>query len=262
MKLSFRKTGTGNPLIILHGLYGSGDNWYSIARSLDHKYTVYLVDQRNHGNSPHDPEMNYDVLTDDLRRFFEDNQLKKACLMGHSMGGKVAMHFALKYPGMVERLVVVDIALRNYSDAESNEQIGMHQDIIETLSGLDIMKDSRTEIDGLLAEKIKSKAIRQFLLKNLKRNEEGTGFIWQINIMALNDNLEDLLENVAIEDSTFENPVLVIGGNKSGYIEKDDPEKFRSHFPNVQIEMLDAGHWVHADQPEKFTALLTSFLDC
>ncbi len=263
MKLHFRKIGEGKPLIILHGLYGSGDNWYSIARELSHQYCVYLPDQRNHGSSPHDPEMNYEVLTRDLLQFIDDEHLEKVCLMGHSMGGKVGLLFTMKFPERVERLIVVDISLRNYNSTGSfHEQASVHQHIIDALTELDIDSETRTEIDDRLSAKIDSKAVRQFLLKNLKRSDDGSRFVWQLNLLSLADNLELLMDNVAVPGQTLSVPLLAIGGQRSGYIDSDDIEEFRKYFTDFRIEMLNTGHWVHAEEPELFISLIRDFLSC
>jgi esterase len=257
MQLHFRKLGSGPPLIILHGLYGSGDNWYSIGRALSKNFTIYLVDLRNHGLSPHDAVFNYEVMTADLEEFFTDIAIEKACVLGHSMGGKVAMNFALKHQTQVEKLVIIDIALRSYSQSPQFEQ---HKKIIEALRHLAIdTNPSRLAIDDELAITIPQASIRQFLLKNLKRNESNK-FYWGFNLEALRNNMTELLQNIDTGNSHFKNPVLVIRGINSGYITDSDLNTFHHIFSAMRIEDFETGHWVHAEQPEKLITLLLDFL--
>ena len=160
MQLNFKKLGTGKPLIILHGLFGSADNWFSISKELKDNFTLYLVDQRNHGDSPQSEEWNYDVMVEDLRELMDAEGLKKAFLMGHSMGGKTVMNFALKYPERVEKLIVADIAPRFYAIH--------HTSILEGLNALDLHEiQSRKEADDELAKYIPEIGVRQFLRKSL-----------------------------------------------------------------------------------------------
>lgn len=261
MKLFFRKSGKGCPLIILHGLYGSGDNWFTIGRKLSNHFTVYLVHQRNHGLSPHHPDFNYEIMTADLEELFEDEKIESACLMGHSMGGKVAMNFTLRHPDKVKKLVVIDIALRNYIlTGKFAPQAIQHQKIVKALSELQINhSDNRSDIDKELSKDIPEKPIRQFLLKNLKRNDQGN-FYWGLNLMAIEDNLQSLLIGVNTTQSKFLGPVLVIRGTKSGYISNSDKEEFAQFFPAVIFHDFDAGHWIHGEKPEELIQLLLQFL--
>jgi pimeloyl-ACP methyl ester carboxylesterase len=161
----------------------------------------------------------------------------------------------------VKHLIVIDIALRNYAPADNiAQQAIMHQKIIKTLSELDISVNSRSDADKQLGKTIESPAIRRFLLKNLKRNDAGTGFYWQLNLMALADNLEYLLDNVAIGGRQFENPVLVINGNKSGYISQEDHGEFHEYFTNCTILSFNTGHWVHAEEPDRLLEEVKRFL--
>ena len=263
IKLHFTKLGEGCPLIVLHGLYGSGTNWHNIGKALSSYFTVYLLDQRNHGESPHDPDLNYEAMTDDLREFMDNEKLDSACLLGHSMGGKVAMNFALNYPDRVDKLVVIDIALRSYREdfiGGQTLQSTIHQKIVRALSGLDIdFIETREEADKQLARDLPQRAVRQFLLKNLKRKGNGE-FYWGLNLEAVKANLFQVLDKVERSGKTFGKPVLVINGSKSGYITEQDKKEFRETFPAVRIEDLDAGHWVHVEQPEELIKLLTQFL--
>lgn len=261
MKLEFKKFGQGNPLFIIHGLYGSGDNWFTIGRNLMDRFTIYLVDLRNHGNSPHDPAISYDLMTTDLEELFESEKITKANLMGHSLGGKVVMNFALKYPGKVEKLVVIDVALRSYSAQGSiAPQTLQHQKIIKALASLDItVTDERNAIDQQLSNEISSKTLRQFLLKNLKRYENGA-FYWGLNIDAIQRNMLNLMDSVKVAGRKFNGSVLIIRGTKSGYISDTDYTDFLQVFPAAKIEDFETGHWVHAEQPDRLIRLLKEFL--
>ena len=237
MKLNFKKTGTGKPLVILHGLFGSADNWFSIAKELEKDFTLYLVDQRNHGDSPHSEEWNYGVMVEDLKELIDEEGLDRIYLMGHSMGGKTAMNFAVEYPERVDRLIVADIAPRYYEVH--------HQTILEGLNSikLDQIK-SRKEADDQLAKYIDEVGIRQFLLKSLGRNSEG--FVWKINLPVITENIEEVGEELD-SDGKYEGPTLFLGGSNSNYIRQEDLPDILEHFPNYQIEFVqDAGHWLLA----------------
>lgn len=261
MVLHFRKMGKGCPLIVLHGLYGSGDNWFSIGRALSQHFKVYLVDQRNHGQSPHHPEHNYKVLATDLEEFIHSQNLEKVCIMGHSMGGKVAMNFTLQHPEKVLKLVVIDIALRSYAtEAHTSNQLANHKKIISALAALDIdFAETRDEIDKQLARYISQKALRQFLLKNIARDKAGD-FYWNLNIDALKNNLLLLLDGIEFSTRHFSGPVLVISGINSAYINEDDRTDFQKAFPNMEFVELSAGHWIHAEKPEMLISKLLEFL--
>jgi esterase len=257
MQLHFRQLGTGPSLIILHGLYGSGDNWFSVGRELSKYFTVYLIDLRNHGQSLHDPDFSYSLMTSDLEEFFISKKIEKASIMGHSMGGKVAMSFALKNPSKTEKLVVVDIALRSYQNAP---QLIQHRQIIEALCNLDISSQlSRNEIDHELARAIPHLSVRQFLLKNLKRNSKNE-FYWSLNLVVLKNKISALLQEIDTSGAPFEKPTLIVRGIKSDYISEVDLNDFRKVFPKYKLEDFFTGHWVHAEQPEKLINILIDFL--
>jgi len=261
MVLGFRKTGSGEPLIILHGLYGSGQNWFSIAQALSHSFTVYLVDLRNHGSSPHAPEHNYDVMTRDLESFIDDQKLTRAYILGHSMGGKVAMKYTLLHPERVSGLVVVDIAMRSYAMGEDfSPQLLVHQKIISALASLDLdFAETRDEIDKQLAQQLPQRSLRRFLLKNVKRDKKGK-FVWGLNLNVLKENLQTLLDSVGIPGQIYSGPVLVISGMQSGYIRQEDHRDFSEAFPAVEFIEIDAGHWVHAEKPQELIRVLLKFL--
>jgi len=264
MNLFFRKLGTGEPLIILHGLFGSSDNWYTAGKALSEHFEVYLIDQRNHGNSPHDALHTYAAMADDLNDFMIGHKLEHASLIGHSMGGKVALAFGLKYPRKVNKMVVVDISPFAY-EVKTLSGPYSHKQIIKTLQTIDLkaIKD-RSSAEKQLGALIRSPAIRQFLLKNLKRTEDG--FQWALNLEALDRNLEEIYANVWDVDRMPHSevpvfPILFIKGGKSDYIRERDQAAIRQYLPWAEIRVIeDAGHWVHADQPDQLLLLVTSFL--
>jgi pimeloyl-ACP methyl ester carboxylesterase len=251
MKLNFRKTGSGQPLVILHGLFGSADNWFSIARELEKDFTLYLVDQRNHGDSPHSDEWNYRVMVKDLLELFEDEGLSEVFLMGHSMGGKTAMNFALAHPRRVKKLIVADIAPRYYSVH--------HQRILEGLNAISLSEiKSRKDADDQLAQYIVEPGIRQFLLKSLGRDKNG--FAWKINLPVITKNIEEVGKALP-EDRKYKGPTLFLAGANSNYIQQSDLPDILDHFPNYEIEFIaDAGHWLHAEKPEAVIQQVRQFL--
>lgn len=252
MELFYRHLGKGKPLIILHGLFGSSDNWMTIARALSEKYQLFIPDQRNHGQSFHSEEFNYQVIVADLMNFIKMHNIVNPYIMGHSMGGKVGMQFAVRYPDFLDKLVVVDIAPKTYE---------VHHDII--LEGLqsitiDTLK-SRSEADQALAAYVPQVWIRNFLLKNLARNPEGS-FRWKINLKVIMENIEGIVEGLDA-NFTFYKPVLFIDGEKSTYIKKDDLPLIDRIFPdNRVVTIKDAGHWVHAEKTEEFLDIVNRFL--
>jgi esterase len=263
MDLFFRKSGTGDPLIILHGLYGSSDNWYSIARELDNEHTIYLIDQRNHGNSPHHPEHNYPVLSHDLYEFMVNHHLDKSIIMGHSMGGKTALAFGLKYPEMVHKMIVVDISPLGYDKLSAGAD---HEKIILALQFVEpALIVSREDADKKLQRFITSLSVRQFLLKNLKRTTDGK-FRWGLNIQVLAENMPAIFagvihENITDPRSIPQFPLLFIKGEYSGYITNRDEESIRHFFPWAELVVISkTGHWVHAEQPKAFLKAVNDFL--
>lgn len=268
LKLFFRETGTGTPLIILHGLYGMSNNWLSIARELAHHFRVIIPDMRNHGHSPHDQEHSYMAMREDILLLFEDLKIKNAILMGHSMGGKTAMFFAAKYPENLSRLIVVDISpcdLRNSSRGNIHEL--QHKNILDTLLKLDLKHlQSREEADRALSSTIASLPVRQFLLKNLHRRSDGT-FTWLLNLKTLSESLSSILEGLhpgmdPEEKFPVEVPTLFIKGELSHYIEPEDEESIRNLFPRSVLAVIyEAGHWVHAEQPKRFLETIRNFIE-
>jgi len=250
MKLFFRESGQGEPLIILHGLFGSSDNWYTHAKTFASHFKVYLVDQRNHGQSPHSDEFNYKALTLDLEEFMTEHAIEKPILLGHSMGGKTAMNFAVKNPDKLSKLIVVDIVPKYYPVH--------HDQILEGLESVDLkIVQSRTEADQLLSKYVPEPDVRQFLLKNLSRTE--SGFEWKINIKGIGKNIEQIGE--ALEyPGTFSGPTLFIKGAKSNYYKSGDEVSIKTIFPQAEIKSIDTGHWVQAEKPQEFAQMVLTFL--
>ncbi len=254
MKLIHKIYGTGQPLIIMHGLFGSGDNWRSIARMMEPHYQSIVVDMRNHGRSPHDPEMNFQVMADDILELMTDLKLEKVSLLGHSMGGKVAMQFSFLHPDLVEKLIVVDIAPKYYPPH--------HDVVIEAIESIDPKQlTDRMEAENAMARFLgNDQATIQFLMKNLARLPEG-GFEWKPNMPVIIDAYYHLMEDVSPTEP-FSGPVLFIRGEKSRYILDEDIPQIKTLFPNSSLVTISgAGHWVHADAPEMFTKAVLAFLN-
>ncbi|WP_210490046.1 alpha/beta fold hydrolase [Rufibacter aurantiacus] len=253
MELNYKVLGEGQPLLILHGLFGTLDNWQTLGRELSKTYKVYLVDLRNHGRSPHTPEFSYQLMTDDLVEFFDQHQLQDAYLIGHSMGGKVSMNFALQHSERLSKLLIADIAPKAYPPH--------HDDIIAGFRSIDLNTiQNRQEADDQLAQKVEDFGTRMFLLKNLYRKDDNT-FGWRLNLNAIEQNLDKILGNVESE-TPFTKPTLFLRGGNSRYIKPEqDLPQIQSLFPNATIQTIEnAGHWLHAEQPQEFYRLTMEFL--
>lgn len=264
MQLHYTVKGTGPALIILHGLYGQGDNWLNIANELVDKFTVYLIDQRNHGRSPHSPFHSYEDLSHDIRGFCNEHEIRDCYLLGHSMGGKTAMTFTLQYPGIVKKLVVVDISPFSYLDQQGfSGQIAFHQRILETFKKTPLIGQSdRAGIEEKFARGIPNPEIRKFLLKNLRRNPDGS-FFWQLNTGAITSSLNQIIDTIPpVKTGTRSHiPVLFIKGGISPYIATDDMQAIPDVFPNAVFKTIEnTGHWVHAEEPSQFILLVREFL--
>ena len=269
MELFFRKYGeAAPPLVIVHGLYGASDNWVSIARDLSDRFEVFVVDQRNHGQSPHAAQHDYPSMREDLREFMDLQGIKKAVLIGHSMGGKTVMSFAEAWPERVQALISVDIAPKSYRNlALASRTAANHTSMIDAMMKLDLSKiESREDADQALATSIGSERIRSFLLKNLRR-ENGGGFQWRINLEAISNNLEAIFEGmdreaIAARDGITGFPALFISGGNSEYIRTTDLQLIRDIFPTAEVVSVPgAGHWVHAEQPALLVKTIRYFLD-
>lgn len=245
--------GRGNPFVILHGFLGMGDNWKTLGKQFSEAgYEVHLVDQRNHGRSFHDSEFNYEVLAEDLKKYCNHYKLKNIILLGHSMGGKTAMLFAAKYPEMVKKLIIADIAPRFYP---------IHHDIIlEGLASLDFNNlKSRTEADKQLTKYVSEFGIRQFLLKNLYWVEKGKLGL-RINLDVLIKNIAEVGEALPIH-LKFDGDTLFLRGDRSEYIGANDERLIKMQFPNASISTVSkSGHWLHAENPKEFYQFVMNFI--
>jgi esterase len=254
MKLYHKSYGTGDPVIILHGMFGLGDNWRTIARLMEAEYQCILVDLRNHGRSPHDDVMNYEVMADDILELMQDLDLDDAVLLGHSMGGKVAMQFATAYPEMTEKLIVVDIAPKQYPSH--------HDKVIDAIEAIhpDSLK-SRDEAETILREYLgQDESTVQFIMKNLSRKPE-EGFEWKPNMPGIIAAYDQLMQDITAMHP-YLGPVIFIKGEHSNYITEEDMPMVHQLFPEASLVTIPAaGHWVHADNPVLFTQTILSFLN-
>jgi len=252
MKLYSQKIGSGDPFLILHGLFGSSDNWLTIAKQLSENYSFHILDARNHGKSPHTNEFGYDNMAMDVREYIQDHNLKNIVLMGHSMGGKTAMKIALEYPMRVTKLIIADIAPKKYSI--------IHNHIIEALLSIKTtILESREQADFQLSQTIKSSTLRKFLLKNLYRDENNT-LKWRINLDAICSNLETLGEQVS-SSQKFDKGTLFLRGELSDYITPEDEAEIISLFPKAKIRSVPrATHWLHAENSVEFIKEIKEFL--
>ena len=249
MKLEFRTYGEGAPIIILHGLFGASDNWMSVAKLLADSYKVYLVDQRNHGNSGHSNEWTYDAMAEDLKQFITDHEIKNPILMGHSMGGKTVMKYSFKYPSTFKKMIVVDIGPKYYPVH--------HRTILDGLLSINLSElSSRGDADKILANYVPEAPVRQFLLKNLKRT--GDSYEWKVNLKVINDKIENVGEELT---GKYDGEVLFVNGANSDYIKKEDWNDILSKYPNATLTTINgAGHWVHAEKPEEFIEEIQEFI--
>ncbi len=245
--------GEGQPMIILHGFLGMGDNWKTLGNKFaEAGYEVHLIDQRNHGRSPHTNEMSYPVMAKDIKEYCEKNHLENIILLGHSMGGKVAMFAAVDFGSLIEKLVVVDISPKYYSPH--------HQEILDALTALEEKAfTSRGEAEDFLADYIEDEGTRLFLLKNLYR-KNGKILSLRLNLEVLKEKVNEVGEALPA-GKQFDKPVLFIKGGRSNYITSEDKPLIELHFPNAQIkEISGAGHWVHAEKMNEFYKEIVNFI--
>lgn len=251
MKLNYKREGEGEPLIIIHGLFGSLDNWQTLGKKFAEDFDTILIDQRNHGHSPHSDDFDYDVMANDLIELVEDLKLEKVNIVGHSMGGKTAMRMAQLRPDLINKLVVVDIGPKGYP---------MHHDtILEGLHAIDFsVVKSRGQANEAISPFIEDDGVKQFLLKNLYWKEKGV-LDWRINLPVITANMGKIIGQLPADEVTV--PTLFIRGEKSNYIIEDDYTAIFMQFPNSDIETIyNAGHWIHAENPFDFYNLVIAFL--
>lgn len=252
MRLNFQARGDGPALIILHGFLGSSDNWRATAQRLAASFRVLTLDLRNHGLSPHDAMMSYPIMAEDVLDFLDQQNLDCAHLLGHSMGGKVAMQVATTQPARIEKLIVVDIAPKGYPPS--------HERMLAALGNLDLRSfKSFGEIDAALAPDIPSADVRRFLMKNLSREGEG-GFRWRIDLEAITRNYTELANPIEPK-FPFTKPACFIRGGRSEYLAENDFPLIESLFPCASfVTIPHAGHWIHVDAAEDFSKTVTAFL--
>lgn len=248
--IHYKIYGDGRPVLIIHGLFGTLDNWKSFSNLMTESYQVIAVDLRNHGRSFWSDDFNYELLANDISELLEHLNIDKIDILGHSMGGKVAMQFANQFPESVSKLVIVDIGYKEY--------VPSHLEIFDAV--LNMRPDqinSRKEADDILRESIPNNSIRMFLLKSLSRNSEG-GYKWKTNFRALYNHYPDVL--ISIDISQIERPILFIKGQHSNYITQEDIQTFESLNENFEIVTLPCGHWVHAELPKELFHQIDTFL--
>lgn len=259
VELYHRISGEGEPLILLHGLFGSLDNLGVIARGLQDKWQIHGLDQRNHGKSPHAATMTYPEMADDVLAYMDAQGLAKAWVLGHSMGGKVAMQLALKAPDRIAGIIVADISPVTYKPR--------HDHVLEGLKAVDTKSlSSRQDADSALSEHVEEAGVRQFLLKNLapvpagEKEESGARYRWRLNLPVIDQSYADL--SAAPEgDGPYEGPVLFIKGADSAYIQTRHRDAIAKLFPNADLKVIEGtGHWLHAEKPDTFVALCRRFL--
>jgi pimeloyl-ACP methyl ester carboxylesterase len=252
LRLHFQSLGRGEPLVVLHGLFGSGDNWHGFAQRFATRFRVFLPDARNHGLSPHDREMSYALMAEDVSEMMAEQGIGPAHMLGHSMGGKTAMQLALSEGKLVRSLVVVDIAPRAYAPC--------HEHILEALCALELAHyRDRRQIEEALAQAVPDLIVRRFLLKSLSRDASG-GFRWKLGLEEIRENYPRLNEALA-GGRAWNGSCLFVRGGDSDYVSEDDQSAIRGLFPAARFEAIPgAGHWVHADAPDQFEALVGSFL--
>lgn len=253
MKLHFREQGQGAPLLILHGLFGSSDNWLTIAKQLALNFHVYIIDQRNHGQSPHSNEWNYTVMAQDIEDFCKQQNLTQVNIVGHSMGGKTVMKMAELFPQRIKKMMVIDIAPRYYPVH--------HQAIISALKSVNFDEVvTRKQAEEVLQNSIDDNGTRQFLLKNLFWISEGK-LGWRFNLEVISNHIEIVGEATPAELNKKSNiRTLFIKGAKSDYIKSGDEELIKELYPDSElITIPQAGHWVHAENPSALLAVMGDF---
>ena len=254
MKLHSKKYGDkGQDLIVIHGLFGMSDNWSTLGRKFSKRFKVHLIDLRNHGRSPHSRDFNYDVMCEDLIEYIEDYNIKKPLVIGHSLGGKVAMKLAFTHAEILEKLLIADISPRRYNT-------DFHENLLKILYSLPLEDfERREDIEEILAETFENRGMRLFLMKNLFRNEHNK-FAWRFNIDVLLEKVSNIQEAEFI-NSKCNVPTLFIRGGDSNYVTSEDEIIIKKHFTNFSISTIEgAGHWLHAEKPDLFYDEVIKFI--
>ena len=243
--------GSGQPLLILHGFLGMSDNWKTLGNKYAEDFEVHLIDQRNHGRSFHSNEFSYNLLVEDLKNYIDFHKLDNCILLGHSMGGKTAMQFALTYPELISKLIIADIAPKTYP--------AHHQYILKALSEVDFsIQKSRKEIEAILSSYIKENGVVQFLMKNVYRKNKQQ-LAYRFNLPILLNKYNEVVTTFNTT-KTFAKPSLFLKGSNSNYITTEDSILINSNFTNAKIEEIsNAGHWLHAENPQEFYSKTMQF---
>ncbi|MFC3853871.1 alpha/beta fold hydrolase [Salinispirillum marinum] len=251
MKLHYRTQGDGEPVIIIHGLFGDGLNWGGVSRILKDHFRLILPDMRNHGRSPHNNDIRYTTMAADIAALMDDLNLPKAHIVGHSMGGKIAMTFALQHPERVSSLTVVDIAPKRYPIRHRDVFAGL-------LAVVEAKPQTRQDAEAILQEHIQTTDVRTFILKNLERTDQG--FQWRINWQALYGHYEDLAD-FPVESGKYTGPTQFLVGELSDYVSKEDQPTITGLFPNAKGRIVGGtGHWLHAEKPELVAEWIRKFI--
>ncbi len=255
MQLFYREFGAGQAVVILHGLFGQSDNWVTVGRRIADQFHVFIPDQRNHGQSPRAAIHSFPSMADDLAEFIEEHNIQNPILVGHSMGGKVAMTYALENPDKIRKLVVIDISPRKYPERIT------HTQVITQMLGIELANiKTRGEVEKILELRIEDPRVRMFIMKNLYYKIHGK-LAWRLNIEAINQSMDLLFDGIQSE-SQYKGPALFIRGGKSDYVPDADIPLITSMFPEVVLKTISgASHWVHADAPEELCFLLSNFLE-
>lgn len=254
MELAYREYGSGQPLIILHGLFGQSDNWNTLAKRFAEKgFRVFAVDQRNHGLSPHSTEWDYHVMASDLNEFITFHDLKDPILLGHSMGGKTVLFYDLLYPKVAKKIIVVDIAPRAYEPH--------HEAVLKALNAVDFTEiNTRKEAEAILNEYISDFGTKQFLLKNIYWKEDASKqMAWRFDLRTITEKYDNI--GVEVPQGLSDTPALFIRGDKSNYITDTDEKHISARFSDYKLETVNnSGHWVHAEQPDAFFNDVMAFI--
>ncbi len=254
MKLAYREFGEGQPLIILHGLFGQSDNWNTLAKRFgENGFKVYTLDQRNHGLSHHSDVWDYKVMAEDLKEFIDEHQLQNVILLGHSMGGKTVLFFEQMFPQLASKLIIADISPRAYEPH--------HDSVLKALNAVDVTDiNTRKEAEAILGDYISDFGTKQFLLKNIFwKEDESKQMAWRFNLKTITSEYNNIGVSVPFFYSDTE--TLFIKGEKSDYITNKDEEDIASRFSNYQLKTIaKSGHWVHAEQPDAFFNCVMDFI--
>lgn len=254
MKLAYREFGSGQPLIILHGLFGQSDNWNTLAKRFgENGFKVFTVDQRNHGLSHHDDEWDYRVMAMDLKEFIDTHQLNNVIILGHSMGGKTVMFFEQMFPNLAQKIIIADIAPRAYEPH--------HDSVLKALNAVDFTEiNTRKDAENILGQYISDFGTKQFLLKNIYWKEDETKqMAWRFNLKVITAEYNNI--GVRVPDFKSDTEALFIRGEKSNYISDEDEKDIVNRFSNYQLKTIaNSGHWVHAEQPEAFFNCVMDFI--